>query len=238
MTDQALVREYVAKGDQQAFAELVRRHAGWVHACARREVGDEHLAEDVTQAVFILVCQKARTLARRGQPAAWLFRVTRYCSANALRQRGRRRKHERKAAMRRDEQAAEQGANWEEIWPVLDEAVGRLRRTDREAVLLRFYRGMSLGELAVAVGIGEEAAKKRVQRAVEKLRGMLEGQGVTAGATGLGVVMAERVTEAMDAGAVQRFIEAAKGGGAGAAGLIAKGAMKMIAWAKAKVAAG
>ena len=120
---------------------------------------------------------------------------------------------------------------------MLDEAVAKLGAADREAVLLRFYQGLSVSELAAAIGTGEEAAKKRVQRAVERLRGVLAKKGVVAGVAALGVLMAEKVTEAAPAGLVEAATAAVGSGGAGSAGVIAKRAMKMMAWAKVKMAA-
>lgn len=239
MTDRELIGQYVESASQQAFGDLVRRHAGWVYACARRKVRDAHSAEDVTQAVFILLSQNAKKLQGYQRLTAWLFKATHYCSANVLKQQARRHRHEREAAMRQQLATAGGPANWEEIWPVLDEAVRKLRSADREAVLLRFYQGMSLSELAGAIGTGEDAAKKRVQRAVERLRGLLAKKGVTARVGALGMVMTEKVTEAAPAGLVDTLVatSAAGGGGAGSAGVIAKGALKMMVWANMKVAA-
>ena len=126
-------------------------------------------------------------------------------------------------------------AQWGEISPELERAVDRLREKDRAAVLLRFYREMSFAEVGQSLGISEEAARKRVDRALEGLRGVLAKKGVVAA---LAVLMAENVTAAAPVGLVQAVTAAAGSGGAGSAGVIAKGAIKMMAWSKMKVAAG
>src|SRR5687768_13549867 len=103
MTDRELLDRYIASASELAFAELVRRHADWVHSAAVRLVRDPHLADEVAQAVFIALAQKARTIAGSASVTGWLFNVARYCSAHSLRAERRRRRHERSAAAMRDE---------------------------------------------------------------------------------------------------------------------------------------
>src|SRR3954454_2853237 len=99
MDDSSLLHEYVNAGCDRAFADLVTRHIDLVYAAARRMTRDAHLAEDVTQAVFIVLAKKASHLRHGAMLPAWLLTTTRYASANALTQLTRRRKHERIAAM-------------------------------------------------------------------------------------------------------------------------------------------
>lgn len=213
MQEMDLLRKYAQDKDQQAFAELVRLHGDWVYSSARRRLGDEHLAEDVTQAVFLLLAGRARRLGNYAYLAGWLFTTLCYCVKELKRHRSRQRLREQEVAkMRREEGPPE--ATWQEIAPVLDEALTRLPAKDRDAVLLRFYQQKPLAEVGIDLGVSEEAAKKRVQRALEKLRGMLAKKGVTAGLTGLGVVLAEKVTEAAPAG----LVKAATAGAAAGAG--------------------
>ena len=217
--------------------EVVRAHAGWVFACAKRRVRDDALAEDVAQAVFILFWQKRESMEGEAKVTGWLYRAVRYCAANALRLKQIRQRHEREAAMAALADGSAGEVDWNKVSPELAWAMDRLREKDRAAVLLRFYRQMSFAEVGQSLGISEEAAKKRVQRALESLRGVLAKKGVMAGAAALGVVMAQNVTAAAPAGLMEAVTAAVEGGGAGSAGIIAKGAIKMMAWAKMKVAA-
>ena len=220
---------------------LVRTHAEWVHACANRRVGNEAMAEDVTQAVFILFWRKRDRLGEEVKVTGWLHRAVRCCAAHALRVKRIRERHEREAAMAGLRDRSSGKATWSEVSPELEEAVDRLGGRDRSAVLLRFYRGLSLKEVGVAMGIEEEAAKKRVQRAVGKLREKLSGKGVEVEAGSLGAMVLAHAVEGMEGGAaglVEKVMAGIGGGGGnGTAGLIAKGAEKMMVMAKVKVAA-
>jgi RNA polymerase sigma factor (sigma-70 family) len=182
MTDTELIQRHL-KGDEAAFADLVRRHVGWVHGMARRRVGAAQ-AEDVTQAVFIVLARQAPRLRPSTILPAWLFRITQFAAAKVQRSESRRRKHETEAAMARREDSGlgVQGSaseEWDALAPILDELVGRLRQSDREAILLRFYRQMTFPEVGATLDISEEAARKRVDRAVAKLREMASARGVT-----------------------------------------------------------
>ena len=238
MNDQELITRYATAQDQQAFAELAQRHSPWVYSCAKRLLRNSAPADDVTQAVFILLARKSSKLQAKSHIAGWLIRATQYCAREAMRSHARRQKHEQEAAMQQQTNSPASDANWQEISPVLDEAVAKLSAKDRDAVLLHFYQGLSLSELASTLGTGEEAARKRVQRAVEKLRKILARKGISASATGLALVMTESVTQAAPAGVTEAAIAASSvGGAARSAGVIAKGAMIMMAWAKVKLVA-
>ena len=223
---------------------VVRSHAEWVHACANRRVGNEAMAEDVTQAVFILLWRKWGRLGKEVQATGWLYRAVRYCAARALRNKRIRERHEREAAMAGLRDRSNSEATWGEVSPELEGAVDRLSERDRVAVLLRFYRQMSFAEVGQALGIGEKAAQKRVERAVGKLREKLADTGVGVEAGSLGAMVLAHAAgggggmEGGAAGLVEKVMAGIGGGaGNGTAGLIAKGAMKMMVWAKVKVAA-
>ena len=239
MTDLELLKQYAQTRSEQAFAELVGRHLDWVYWAAIRQVHDRQLAEDVAQAVFIALAQRAASLRRDEPLLAWMLRVTRCAAINALRGQRRRQRHEQKAAAMRPECiAADSEAQWEEVAPLLDEQVLRLGKKDKEAILLRFYERKSLAEVGEALGLSEEAAKKRVQRAVERLRGAMVGKGLTISAGALTVMVGTKVTLGAPAGLASSVVATAMaGGGAGMAGVIAKGAMKMMTMAKVKVIA-
>ncbi|MGN6368005.1 MAG: RNA polymerase sigma factor [Phycisphaerae bacterium] len=192
--DRAALAGFVRERTEEAFRVVVEGHVDWVYSAARRMVGgDGAMAEDVAQAAFWLLGQRPERV--RGSVHGWLHGVLRYCAKNAMRGEGRRAKHERRAAAMRGEEALEEEGVWEGIEPVVEEMVGKLREREREVVLLRFYRGKSYGEIGEALGISEEAARKRVSGAVERLRGMMRVRGVMSpeGAA-LGAVMAGRMT--------------------------------------------
>jgi RNA polymerase sigma factor (sigma-70 family) len=239
--DAALLREFGQTGSAPAFAELARRHGGWVYAAALRRVRDAHLAEDVTQAVFIVLARRAAKLGQGVALSAWLFGVVRLASARALRTERRRRRHERAAAACRDLTASAESTapRWEAVAGVLDDAMARLRAKDRLAVLERFYRRRSYAQVGAALGgISEEAARKRVGRAIERLREGLTRRGVTMSAAALAPALWDNAGGAAPA-RVESLAGAAHapGAAAGRATQIAKGAMKMASYSAWKLPA-
>jgi RNA polymerase sigma factor (sigma-70 family) len=201
MTDHDLLQRYAETGAQEAFADLVSHHIDWIYSASLRLVRRTDLAEDVTQAVFIILSQRAKNVP--GQALnRWLFKVARYCASDILRQENRREKRERQAAIM-NSQTRESGheSTWEDISPVLEQSVAELNAADRDAVLLRFYQQKSLSEVGVALGVSEDAARKRVAKAVERLRSRLTSHGVIAPATGTAMtILAEQSTHAAPAG--------------------------------------
>jgi RNA polymerase sigma factor (sigma-70 family) len=191
--DHTLLRAYVERRDESAFAELVARHADMVYASALRQVGRNALAEDVTQAVFILLARKASGISERVVVAAWLHKATRYTALNAMKIEQRRRAHERRAgeqaaaaALRRNAPAgANANVSWAQGAVLLDEGVARLGGKDREAIVLRFLERRSFAEVATALHVSEEAAQMRVNRAIEKLRVFFRRHGLAVTAVSL-----------------------------------------------------
>ncbi|GEM_PF-2183803 len=234
MDKSELLKRYAQSADQEAFGEVVRDHGSWLFSAARRQLGDEHLAEDVTQAVFLLLTKRARRLGRYRYVSGWLFLALENCVKHAKRDRARLARREKEAASMRKEAVEEAG--WEEIAPELEEAVGKLGKADREAVLLRFYEQRPLVEVGRALGISEEAARKRVERAVEKLRGMLEKKGISGTTAGLSAVLVGNVVREAPASLVEGVMRAV-GGGNPVASAIARGAMRLMRMATLKVAA-
>jgi len=171
VSDYLLLQRYAsARGPeaQAAFAALVARHLNFVYSLAVRRVGDRHLAEDVAQAVFLVLAKKAGRFNQRIILSNWLFHTTRYAAANALKREARRRHHElkhRQTMMPANEAvtsaADDQDASfdWEAVAPLLDNALGALARRDREAVLLKYIEGRSHRDVGAAMGISEEAAR-------------------------------------------------------------------------------
>jgi RNA polymerase sigma factor (sigma-70 family) len=257
MTDAELLGQFVRAESrahaQHAFAGLVRRHVDWVKSAARRMVRDPGLAEDVTQAVFIVLARKAPRLAhdpgRAGGAeaalSAWLFGVTRHVARAAARSRSRRERHEIRAgdmAQLERDVVSELAAS--EIRPdaatvaALDEMVARLGRRDREAVLLRYYERKSFVQIGAATGISEEAARKRVGRAVDRLRELFARKGVVLPAAAAAALLGGAVEAAPLALAARACEGALAGGVAGSSALaLAKGAMTMMTLTKIKTAA-
>lgn len=176
--DDAELLERLSSSDRSALSGLASRYLDFVYSAARRRVGDVHLAEDVTQAVFVLLTQKAGRLRRDVVLAGWLYQTTAYVAANAMRQRQRRQHHERIAAAGRSEQAMPPQDPPDPLaLKRLEAAVMLLNSSNRDALLLRFFQRKSFAEVAGVLGISEDAAKKRVARAIEQLRYALGERG-------------------------------------------------------------
>lgn len=181
--DAELLRHFSRTNSEDAFAELVKRHVNLVYSAALRQVnGDEHLAKDVAQTVFTDLAQKAGSLALRESLTGWLYTSTHFTAAKIIRGETRRRDREEKF-MREiiSENAPE--TDWQKIRPALDAAMHDLKASDREAILLRYFENRQFAEVGAKLGLNENAARMRVERALEKLRGILTKRGIaTAGA--------------------------------------------------------
>ena len=151
---------------------LMDRHVGWVYAAARRRVRDEHLAHDVAQAVFILLSERAGKLRDLNQLGPWLLQTTAYTSNHAMREESRRRKRERIVAAARAEAdpSDERSVAFSSEMAVVENAVEKLGPDDRTLIVLRFYQGMALADVGAELGISQDAARKRVDRALKRLR--------------------------------------------------------------------
>lgn len=175
-SDAELLREFVETNSEDSFSELRARHVNWVFSTALRQVGDRATAEDVTQAVFTILALKARRLKAEIVLSAWLFRVVRYTAIDAIRREVRRRQREQIAVETNLDDA---GLGWEEVSPMVDECLAKLRSADQKAILLRFYEQKPWRDVGAALGLNENAARVRVDRALEKLRTLLHRRGVT-----------------------------------------------------------
>ena len=187
----------------------MKRRIGFVYGTALRQVdGHAHMAQDVAQAVFSLAAKKAGALARHECLPGWLHATTTHVARRVWRDARIRKKYEEDAALMSEIQndgttAAEATATPEEfgrLRPLLDEALGALREDDRNAVLLHFFDGSTFAEIGARMRISEDAARKRVARAVEKMRDLLARRGVTSSAAALGALMSVEAAQAAPAG--------------------------------------
>ena len=199
-TDSQLLRAYAERHSEPAFAELVRRHIDLVYSAALRMVCDAHLAKDVTQGVFVALTKSAGQLAERPVLSGWLHRTAQNIAAQTVRTDVRRRRREQEAAVMNELLSTAPDTSWEEVAPHLDAALGELSEPERDAVLLRYFEKKSAQEMGQRLGVSDEAAQKRVSRAVERLRELLAKRGVTIGASGLGVVISANAVQAAPVG--------------------------------------
>jgi len=198
--DQQLLREYAEQRSESAFSELVRRNVDFVFSAALRMVRDTHLAEDVTQGVFTALARNADQLVARPVLCAWLHRTTQNIAAQTVRSDVRRRAREQEAATMNEMLAGESDTAWDAVAPHLDAALGELGDTDREALLLRYFQSKSAREIAEVFRISEEAAQKRVNRAVGRLRDLFAKRGITVGAGTIAVLVSANAVQSAPAG--------------------------------------
>ncbi len=204
--DRSLLRQYAERHSQEAFAALVSRHVNLVYSVALRQVRSPQLAEDVAQSVFTDLARQAPRLAPNTILAAWLYQVARRTAIDVVRHESRRQLREQVAVEMNNMNAADLSrrnpmeADWTHVEPLLDEAMHALDDTDRAAVLLRYFENKSLREVGETLGTSEDAAQKRVSRAVEHLREYFTKRGVTVGAGGFAVVISTNAVQAAPAG--------------------------------------
>ena len=236
--DAGLLERFARSESEEAFAELVRRHLPLVYSAAFRHNTNPQNAQEITQAVFIILARKAASLGRRSVLSGWLYHTTRLTAANFQRAEFRRIHREQEAFMQSTLQETVPDAAWREVAPLLDEAMARLGATDRDAVVLRYFENKSLAEVGTALGVEERAAQKRVSRALEKLRKIFTKRGVTLTATLIASAVSANSVQAAPVGlAVTVTAAAAKGAAVGGSTLtLVKGALKLMAWTKAKMA--
>ena len=179
--DSEVLRRYAETESEDAFAELVRRHLGLVYAAALRQVnGYTHLAQDVAQTVFTELARKAAALSRRQVLTGWLYTCTHFAASKAVRTERRRHTYEQEAqAMHEILHTPAPDFEWEKLRPVLDNVMHDLKESDRDAILMRYFENRQLAEIGERLGLSEDGARKRVDRALEKLRTILSKRGIT-----------------------------------------------------------
>jgi RNA polymerase sigma factor (sigma-70 family) len=237
--DLTLLREYVRSQSEPAFAALVSRHVSLVYSVAPRQVRDPHLAEEITQAVFIILARKADALGDQTILPGWLCRTARYVSAKALRTQYHRQQREQEAHMQSlvNEPGSE---TWMQIAPLLDAAMDKLGQKDHDALVLRFFQNKNFSEVGAALGTGEDTARMRVNRALEKLRKFFTQRGISSTTATIAETISANSVQAAPVALAKSVTAVAIAKGAAAAGTstltLVKGALKLMAWTKAKTA--
>jgi RNA polymerase sigma factor (sigma-70 family) len=177
--DNELLRQYATAGSESAFTELVRRHVNLVYSAALRQTGgDTHLAHDVAQSVFSDLARKAGSLLHRESLSGWLY-TSAYFAANTMMRVEIRRRQREERFMREPAHENSEQADWEKLRPLLDAAMHALKESDREAILLRYFENRPYAEVGAKFGLNENAARLRVERALEKLRALLAKRAIT-----------------------------------------------------------
>ncbi|HEY4245614.1 MAG TPA: TonB family protein [Lacunisphaera sp.] len=218
--DATLLRNYAGNRSESDFAELVRRHVNLVYSSALRQVnGNTHLAQDVTQSVFIDLARKAASLAKHEVLAGWLFTSTRFAATKLMRgeQRRWRREQEAETMQTISRSNSSDSLDWERVRPVIDEALAELSERDREAILLRYLEGYDFGQVGAKLSLSDNAARMRVDRAIDKLRTLLARRGVTSSTAALSFALSSQAVIAAPAGLVAVVTGAALSAGGGAA---------------------
>lgn len=212
LDDATLLRRYAETRSEADFAELVRRHLNLVYSAALRQVnGDRHLAEDVSQLVFTDLARKARELSRHPVLSGWLFTSTRFAAAKLIRGERRRQSREQEAhAMQEILQSdGSEPLDWDRARPVIDAALAELSEREREAVLLRYFEGRDYSSVGDRLALSENAARMRVDRAVDKLRDLLGRRGITSTSAALSAALAAQAVAAAPAGLATTITTAA-----------------------------
>ncbi|MGC4074475.1 MAG: sigma-70 family RNA polymerase sigma factor [Nibricoccus sp.] len=236
MTDDAtLLHRYVTSHDEAAFAEFVQRRIGLVYSAALRQLaGDDHLARDAAQLVFIDAARKARALARHPLLTGWLYTATHHAAAKLVRSEQRRRFHENKVhTMNAPLVETAAAPDWERLRPLLDAALRELGETDRSAILLRFFENHSFSVVGRQLRLSEDAARKRVDRALEKLHAALARRGVVSTSAALTAIISTQAVHAAPADLAQAVTVLAVKSAAGAT--LTAGTLAVFAWPKVQL---
>jgi uncharacterized protein (TIGR03435 family) len=236
--DMDLVREFAASGSDAAFATLVRRHINLVYSAALRRLGKAPEAEEVAQAVFIILAKKAGSLRRGTILSGWLYQTAQLTAANFHRAAVRRQRREQEAFMQFSEQSEPDGS-WHRLGPLLEEAMARLGPRERDAVVLRFFENCTVREVAATLGVREDAVQKRVNRATDKLRDYFVRRGIRVSTAALLAAMGTHAVQAAPVELASKIAATAalkSAAGSGSTLTLVKGVLKIMAWTNMKTA--
>jgi uncharacterized protein (TIGR03435 family) len=237
--DMELVRQYAGQQSESAFATLVARHVNLVYSAALRQAASPQLAEEIAQTVFIILARKAGSLNPQTILSGWLYRTTRFTAGAALKREARRQRREQEACMQSTLDDHPMDAAWQELSPLLDEAMAQLRDKDRDAIVLRYFENKSLREVGDALGLQERAAQKRVARGLEKLHAFFARCGVSSTTAIIANAVSAHSIQTAPVVLAKSITAVAVAKGAAASGstlTLIKGALKLMAWTKAKTA--
>jgi RNA polymerase sigma factor (sigma-70 family) len=237
--DIGLLRQYATSGSEAAFETLVNRRIGFVYSAAMRQVRDPHLAQEVTQTVFIILARKARSIPNETVLAGWLFNTTRFTALAQIRAVAKRRRHEQEVAMEHETEPATAEPLWQQMSPLLDEALCTLGEKDRRALLLRFFENKSLAEVGQSLATGEDGARKRVSRALERLHRYFLRRGISSTTVMLAAALSSHSVQAAPAALAKSTVLLAVAQGATVSGstlALMKGALKLMLWSKTQTA--
>jgi RNA polymerase sigma factor (sigma-70 family) len=237
VADMELLRQYADRNSDEAFAALVARHVNLVYSAALRKTGNADAAGEITQAVFIILAQKAGRLSQRTILSGWLYQTTRLTAANFLRTEIRRVRREQEAYMQSLANETEPEL-WPQMAPLLEDAMGQLGEKDRNAIALRFFEGKSFQEIGAAFGASENAAKKRVAHALEKLHRYFSKHGVSSTTAIIAGAISANSAHAAPVGLATTITATVIKGPAVASSTLAlvKGTLKVMTWMKLKIA--
>ena len=237
MNDMALIREYSDRDSESAFADLVNRHIHLVYSVAFRYVGNSPDAQDVTQAVFVILAKKAASLRQRATITGWLYETTRFTAAALLRTKARQQARDQEAYMQSTLNDSGLNDVWRQLAPILEDAMNHLNEKERALLALRFFENNTAAETSALLGIQEAAAHKRVARALEKLRRFFLKRGIDSTTEAIAGAISTSSVQAAPMALAKSVIAVAVAKGAAASGstlTLIKGALKLMAWTKAK----
>jgi RNA polymerase sigma factor (sigma-70 family) len=209
---QDLLDEFVRNRSEGAFRELVSRYVDLVYSTALRLVdGNAHQAQDVAQEVFVDLARKAVSFPEGVQLGGWLHRHTCFVASHWMRGERRRQFRERQA-VEMNALNEDSGLDFGQVAAVLDEAVNELEEADRTAVVLRFYEQRDFRAVGEVIGSNEDAARMRVNRALEKLEGGLRRRGITTTGAALSAALTAHAVQSAPVGLAAAISAVALGG--------------------------